>query len=127
MTDLDKDVDSIKPGRFMDRVAFNMLFRYMKIDTDEVRSVIVHNKDLWEDVPAHEWQTWGKRVKKLRLQGCITVERFEVEFKKRRPDIWNVYISEPNARNWLIVQVMVLRLLLGVDQPNYQAAKQTTS
>lgn len=137
MDDIDQEIDSLEPGRFMDRVAFKMLFqrlqikgadgRMRKVYPEDVRQIIRQGKDLWGDMKAEDWPAWGRRIKKLKLEPCITPGRFRKEFRERRPDIWEVYLEEPQAPLWLVAQVASLRIHLCIDQPVFRPAKPFTS
>ena len=133
MSEIDEMEATVQKGRFMDRVAFDMLFKNLqiknpdgskrKIEAEDVRQMIRQGKNLFSGIKDEDWPAWGRRIKRLRLEPCITLGRFQMEFQKRRPDIWQIYSEEPLAGVWMKAQVASLRIHLCIDQPIYRPAK----
>jgi hypothetical protein len=133
MSEIDEMEATVERGRFMDRVAFSMLFKNLKIENpdgsmrrveaEDVRKLIREGKNLWGNIKDEDWPAWTRRIKRLHLEPCITLGRFQKEFRDRRPDIWQVYSEEPLAPIWMKAQVASLRIHLCIDPPVYRPAR----
>lgn len=72
------------------------------------------NKDLFPDLTEDDWGKVREFMQKAHL-GDIDIEQVRKQFKRRRPDLLQVIVNQPNGEEWLANQITRLRVKLGIQ------------
>lgn len=102
-------------GAFGPRFAIGALIGLMDdITPFQCYEFVRDNKDLFPDLTEDDWRKIREFMQKARLQD-IDIEQVRKQFKRRRPDLLQVIVNQPQGEVWLTNQITRLRVKLGIE------------
>ncbi len=101
-------------GAFGPRFAIGALIALMDdITPFQCYEFIRDNKDLLPDLTEDDWGKVRELIQKAHLED-IDTEQVRKQFKRRRPDLLQVIVNQPNGEEWFESQVTRLKSKLDI-------------
>lgn len=103
-------------GAFGPRFAIGALIGLMDDLTPfQCYEFIRDNKDLFPDLTEDDWTKVRGFMQKAHLEN-IDIEQVRKQFKRRRPDLLQVIVNQPNGEEWLNNQMVRLKAKLQIGE-----------